>query len=118
MGFYYDGLFVITEQLPENTDKEDAKRILTEFAEIYDSGDDQQTWFDKIKQTGEKLGYISDMKAYKAEPEKYKGSVADVSGIIRLAVTGRSSSPDMYEVMRVLGKERVRARLTAYAESI
>ena len=118
MGFFYDCLFEVTEMLPENTDLQDAKRILTEFSELYESGDDQQTWFDKIKEIGEKLGYTSDMKAYKADPEKYKGNVADVSGIIRLAVTGRSSSPDMYEVMRVLGKERVKARLMAYAEKI
>ena len=55
------------------------------------------------------------MKAYKAAPEQNKGSVADVSAFLRLAVTGRLSSPDMYEVMRIMGKERVAGRLSAFA---
>ena len=58
------------------------------------------------------------MKAYKASPESYKGSVADVSSFIRLAVTGRLNSPDLFEVMKVLGAERAKARITAFAETL
>ena len=58
------------------------------------------------------------MKAYKASPESFKGSVADVSSFLRLAVTGRLNSPDMYEVMRILGADRVKARLTWYANEL
>ena len=68
-------------------------------------------WFDKIKSIGESLGYTSDMKAYKASPENFKGSVADISMFIRVAVTGKLNSPDMYAVMQILGKDRVIARI-------
>ena len=69
------------------------------------------TWFDKIKAIGEALGYTSDMKAYKASPESFKGSVADVSMFLRVAVTGKLNSPDMYAVMQILGKDKVAERI-------
>lgn len=118
MGFFYDKLFSVTEQLDEKYDREDVKKILSEYADVYDECDDQNAWFDKIKALGEALGYASDMKAYKANPEGFKGNVADVSSFIRLAVTGRLNSPDMYEVMRILGKERAVKRLRAFAETL
>ncbi len=118
MGFFYDELFEVTEQLDEKYDKADVKKILFDFAEGYDENDDQNVWFDKVKAVGEALGYVSDMKAYKASPESFKGNVADVSSFIRLAVTGRLNSPDMYEVMKILGKERVVRRLEAFAEKL
>lgn len=118
MGFFYDELFEVTEQLDEKYDRADVKKILTEFAAQYDENDEQNVWFDKIKAIGEPLGYASDMKAYKASPESFKGSVADVSSFIRLAVTGRLSSPDMYEVMKILGRERIIKRLTAFISSL
>jgi len=118
MGFFYDELFNITDNFPEGTDIDDVKKVLTDFAEQFDASDDQNAWFDKIKATAEKYGYASDMKAYKASPESFKGSVADVSSFLRLAVTGRLNSPDMYEVMRILGAERVKARLTWYASEL
>ena len=68
-------------------------------------------WFDKIKAIGEALGYTSDMKAYKASPESFKGNVADISMFIRVAVTGKLNSPDMYSVMQILGYDRVCARI-------
>ncbi len=117
-GFFYDELFEVAECLPEGTDMADVKKILTEFASQYSVGDTQDEWFDKIKASGAALGYASDMKEYKADPTKFKGSVADVSAFLRLAVTGRKNSPDMYEVMKVLGEERVRSRLAAFIKSI
>ncbi len=117
-GFFYDGLFEVTEELPEGTDMADVKKILEEFASLYSAYDTQDEWFDKIKTLGASLGYASDMKEYKASPENFKGSVADVSAFLRLAVTGRKNSPDMYEVMKVLGENRVKARLQAFADNI
>ena len=104
--------------MPENFDKADVKAIFTEFAANYDENDDNNTWFEKIKAISEKLGFASDMKAYKANPENYKGSVGDVSMLLRIAVTGRTNSPDMHEIMRILGKERVLARLEKAAEAL
>ncbi len=117
-GFFYDELFDVTEELPEGTDMTDVKKILTEFASQYRADDTQDEWFEKIKKIGASLGYASDMKEYKASPESFKGSVADVSAFLRLAVTGRKNSPDMYEVMKVLGADRVKARLESYAARI
>ena len=68
-------------------------------------------WFDKIKAVGEALGYTPDMKAYKADPSAFKGNVADISMFIRLAVTGKLNSPDMYSVMQILGKDKVAERI-------
>ncbi len=95
----------------ENVSKEDVINILSTYAEIYDENDDKQTWFDKIKGMCEGLGFSADMKVYKKNPEAFKGSVADVSGVIRVAITGRRMSPDLYYVKRLLGVEEVKNRL-------
>ena len=92
------------------TDKEEIKNILNSYIEIYDEKDDKETWFNKIKELCDKLGYASDMKAYKENPENFKGSVADVSTVIRVGTTTRSQTPDLYEILRILGKERVKER--------
>ena len=115
MGFFYDELFEVTDELPEGTDMSDVKSIVTAFSELYNEDDTQDVWFDKIKSLGAEYGYASDMKAYKADPSAYKGSVADVSAFLRVAVTGRLNSPDMYDVMRVLGENAVKNRLLSYA---
>ena len=92
------------------TDKDEIKNILNTYIEIYNEKDDKETWFNKIKELCDKLGYASDMKAYKENPENFKGSVADVSTVIRVATTTRSQTPDLYEILRILGKERVKER--------
>lgn len=118
MGFFFDEIFAVSDTLADNADKNDVKKILSAFADSFDINDDQNTWFEKIKSIGAELGYTPDMKAYKADPAAFKGSVADVSSYLRLAVTGRLSSPDMYEVMQILGKERVVTRIKNFAQSI
>ena len=75
-------------------------------------------WFDKIKAVAESIGYASDMKAYKADPSQFGGSVADVSMFLRVAVTGKLNSPDMYAVMQILGADRVKARIDAMIASL
>jgi glutamyl-tRNA synthetase len=92
------------------TDKEEIKNILNNYIEIYSENDDKETWFNKIKELCDKLGYASDMKAYKENPDNFKGSVADVSTVIRVGATTRSQTPDLYEILRILGKERVKER--------
>ena len=95
----------------DNIAKEDVVAILTEYAKIYDENDEKQVWFDKIKSICEPLGFSADMKAYKKNPQDYKGSVADVSGVIRVAITGRRMSPDLYFVKKLLGSNEVQNRL-------
>lgn len=111
MGFFFDELFTHTEEYPENFEKSDIKRALESFLAAYDPSDDQNVWFDKIKAVTEEIGFCPDMKLYKQEPEKYKGNVADVSMFLRVAVTGKFNSPDMYSVMNILGEDRVRERI-------
>lgn len=111
VSFFYDSLFAIEDSYPEKTDLADVKKVLTAFLATYDPADDMNTWFGKIQQIGEELGYTANMKEYKADPAKYKGNVSDVSMFIRLAVTGRQNSPDMYAVMQILGKDRITARI-------
>ena len=85
--------------------------MLCEYEKSFNFSDDQTVWFDKIKAVAEKFGFASDMKAFKANPEAFKGSVADISMFIRVAVTGKLNSPDMYTVMQLLGEDTVRNRL-------
>ena len=90
---------------------EDAKKVITEYLKVYNYDDDKQTWFDKIKDVAEKLGYAREVKEYKQNPENWPGHVGDVSTVIRVALTGRRNTPDMYEIMQVLGNEEVQERL-------
>ena len=111
LDFFYDELFQIKDAFPEGTDMDDVKAVITAFKASYDPTDEMNAWFDKVKAIAASLGYAADMKAYKADPTAFKGSVADVSGFLRLAVTGKLNAPDLYTVMQLLGKDRVFARL-------
>ena len=111
LDFFFDDWFKIVDTYPENFDKEDIKKALTAFLASFDPADEMNVWFDKIKAVADTLGYASDMKAYKENPDAYKGNVADVSMFLRVAVTGKLNSPDMYAVMQILGKDRVSARI-------
>ena len=113
MGFFYDRYFAVTDSIPDSFSREDVKTVLTGFLDSYDEGDDMNVWFEKIKRIAVALGYAADMKEYKADPQAFRGSVADVSMFIRVAVTGKMNSPDLYTVMHILGKERTEARLRA-----
>lgn len=92
-------------------DKEEIKKILSLYLEKYfNINDDKQTWFDKIKDLSEELGYAREVKMFKQEPEKWKAHVGDVSTVLRVSLTGRQQTPDLYEIMQVLGKESVEKR--------
>ena len=86
-------------------DKEEINKILNLYIEKYFSeNDDKQTWFNKIKELSVFLGYSGDVKEFKANPGMYKAHVGDVSTVLRVALTKRTNTPDMYELMQVLGK--------------
>ena len=118
MELFYDKYFAVVDSYPETASTDDIKATLTEYLEIFDANDDQNTWFDKIKSIADKLGYASDMKAYKADPTAFRGSVADISMFLRVAVTGKLNSPDMFTVMQILGADRVKARITNMINSL
>ena len=93
-------------------DKEEIKKILSTYLEKYfNINDDKQTWFDKIKDLAEKLGYAREVKMYKQEPEKWSGHVGDISTVIRVSLTGRKNTPDLYEIMQVLGEDSIKRRI-------
>ena len=111
--YMYDEYFNndVTYNFGKITDKEEVKTILKTYIEkYYDAADDKDTWFHKIKELTEELGYCADMKAYRENPDMYKGSVADVSTVIRVAATTSSMTPDLYEILKLLGKDRIISR--------
>ena len=94
------------------TDKDEIEKIVkTYFEKYYDENDDKQTWFNKMKDLAEELGYSREVKEYKASPDSYKGHVGDISTVIRVKLTGRCNTPDLYEIMQVLGKDEVLRRI-------
>ncbi|MCR5185798.1 MAG: glutamate--tRNA ligase [Clostridia bacterium] len=94
------------------TDKDEIEKIVkTYFEKYYDENDDKQTWFNKMKDLAEELGYSREVKEYKANPDNYKGHVGDISTVIRVKLTGRCNTPDLYEIMQVLGKDEVLRRI-------
>ena len=118
MGFFYDELLTYEGDYPEQYDRGDIAAVLKGFLEGYDPADDSNTWFEKIKAIGQALGYTPDMKAYKADPSAFRGSVADVSMFIRFAVTGKTNAPDLYTVMQILGQDRVVERIRRVCDTL
>ncbi len=87
--------------------------ILRAFGRTYDYADDAQVWFAKVKNVAAELGFAAEMKDYKQNPEAYKGSVSDVAEVLRIAVTGKANTPDLWTIMQILGEKRTRERLCA-----
>ena len=109
--YMYDELFNNLNYEWQNiTDKNEIKEILNLYISKYDVNDDKDTWFNKMKEVCDLLGYASDMKAYKENPNNYKGNIADVSNVLRVSLTTKSMTPDLYEIMKLLGKERMEKR--------
>ena len=112
--YMYDEIFKNNKEyeFQKITDKEEIKNILSKYIEKhFDINDDKQTWFNKMKDLAEEMGYAREVKEYKQEPDKYKGHVGDISTVIRVALTGRCNTPDLYEIMQILGKERIYNRI-------
>ncbi len=98
---------------PEALQKEDIAAILTVYRNIYDPQDDQPAWFARIKSMASSLGFCPEVKEYKKNPGTWKGHAGDVSTVLRIAVTGRRNTPDLCAIMRLLGPEEVKRRLTS-----
>ena len=117
MGFFYDE-YLETPIFDEKFDKAVVVDALKRFLEKFDIADDSNTWFDKVKEITTEMGFTTDMKAYKADPTAFPGTVADISTFIRQATTGKTNSPDLYTVMQILGKDRTVARIQANIEKL
>ena len=103
--------------LPENVAKEDAIAFLEKYKTVYSPDDDKQVWFNKIKEIAPKIGFAAETKEFKANPDNFKGHAGDLSTVLRIAVTGRRNTPDLYAIMSLLGEEKVKARLTDALDS-
>ena len=110
MGFFYDE-YLDKPLFDEKFEKSVVADVLNRFLEKFDIADDSAVWFDKVKTITTEIGFTTDMKAYKADPSAFPGTVADVSTFVRQAVTGKTNSPDLYTVMQILGYERTVARI-------
>ena len=117
MGFFYD-CYLEKPVFDEKFSKETVCEALQKFLDRFDIADDSGVWFDKVKAITEEMGFTTDMKAYKADPDAFPGTVADVSTFIRQAVTGKTNSPDLYTVMQILGYERTVARIKAVMQAL
>ena len=112
IGYFFDDMFKIEDAFPEEA-ADDAGAILSAYLETYDHSDDQETWFGKIREIATELGYAAKPKDYKKNPDDYKGHVGHVSTVIRIAITGRSQSPDIWEIQQILGEAKTKERILA-----
>lgn len=117
IAFFFPAYFRIEDEITGFA-KADIEKALTLFAEGYDEQDDSTVWFDKVKAIAEQLGYCTNMKEYKQNPDAYPGNVGDVSTFIRVALTGRTNSPDLYTVMQILGREESLSRIDNYRKGL
>ncbi len=111
VSYFYNELYTADVKFDEKLSADDLKAILTTYLTVYDPADDKDAWFAKIKEMCEPLGFTPNVKEYKKNPEAFKGHVGDVSGVIRMAVTSRSNTPDLCAIMQLLGKDEVTARI-------
>lgn len=118
LSYFFDETFVPATELPANISHEDAKAILAAYCAVYDAEKPKDEWFACVKSICPSLGYCPEVKEYKKNPDAYKGHVGDVSTVIRVAVTGRTNTPDLCTIMQRLGKERVLRRISDFAASL
>lgn len=116
--YFFDTLYIPCHTIPENIAAEDAKAFLTEYKSVYLPEDERNEWFEKIKLIAPKIGFAAETKQYKADPQAYKGHAGDLSTVLRIAVTGRRNTPDLCEIMRVLGKEKCLERIDLMLNNI
>ena len=118
VSYFFDEIFSPDYTIPENIKSEDAVAFLEAYKEVYDTSDDKQQWFEKIKSLCPALNFASETKVYKANPDAYKGHAGDLSTILRIAVTGRRNTPDLCSIMQVLGKEKCIERINKAIKAI
>lgn len=110
ISYFFDDMFKITDEFPAEA-KDDVSEIINLYLKSYEHNDTQEEWFGKIRQIATDLGYAAKPKDYKKHPEEYKGHVGHVSTVIRIALMGKSQSPDIWEIQQILGESRTRDRL-------
>ena len=109
--FYFPETFKVEDEFPERVSKEDRYKILKQYLTSFNIKDDNSEWFQKIRDITESMGYAVKPKDFKKNPDMYKGSVSDVSGVIRVAITGRTNSPDLWELCQIIGEDEMTRRI-------
>ncbi|MCI1520633.1 MAG: glutamate--tRNA ligase family protein, partial [Eubacterium sp.] len=117
ISYFFDDLFQIEDELPKEVAAEDVPKILDMYLETYDHSDDNGEWFNKIRAIADQLGYAVKPKDYKKHPDEYKGHVGHVSTVIRIALMGRSVSPDVWAIQQIMGEEKTRSRIQKFADT-
>lgn len=116
--YMYDELFDTYErnyELPDNVSLEEAKKIIKLYiSKYYDAKDSEEEWFNRMKEMSKGLGYATDMKDYHENPDKYKGSVADISNVIRVVFTTKKTTPNLYNILKILGTDRMQKRIEMF----
>lgn len=115
--YFFEKLYTPDFTLPDNISPADAAEFLKKYKSVYNLSDDRQQWFDRIKQIAPEIGFASETKQYKADPQSYKGHAGDLSTVLRIAVTGRRNTPDLCSIMRVLGYDTCISRINAAINS-
>ena len=116
--YIFPETFTITDPYPAEVTKEDAVTILSEYLKNYDYSDDNDAWFNKVRNLAQDLGFAAKPKDFKKNPELYKGHVGHVSGVIRIALTGRTNAPDLWEVQQIIGVEELSRRINKAIEGL
>ncbi len=114
--YFFKPLYTPCHTLPEHIAPQDAKAFLQEYKKVYSAADDRQAWFDKIKSICPALGFAAETKEYKQNPDAFKGSAGDLSTVLRIAITGRTNTPDLCSIMAVLGEEECSSRIDRMIE--
>lgn len=111
VSYFFDDHFMIRDDFPAECPPKEAKEILRRYVATYDATDDSAAWFEKIRAIAGDLGYAVKPKDYKNEPERYKGHIGHVSNVIRIAITGRAASPDLWTIQQIMGPDTVKRRI-------
>ena len=110
ISYFFDG--ESAEEMDEfKLDEDMVSKILKSYLAKYDHNDDNSVWFNKLKEIADEHGFASDMKAYKANPENFKGNVSDIAEAVRIAVTGRANTPDLWTIVHIMGDEQMTERI-------
>ena len=122
LGYFYDAWFEeLTREgyeFPENLSNADIKAVLEAYKKIYNKEDDKDTWFERAKDAAEALGFARDAKTYKKNKESFKGHIGDFMSVVRVAISGRKNTPDLYDILRIMGEERLHARFDKAVSNI
>lgn len=117
ISYFFNEIYTEDFTLPANINPADAAAIAKAYSGEFSLADDKDTWFARIKGLCEPFGFTPNVKEFKQNPDAFKGHVGDVSTIIRVALTSRTNTPDLYSIMSLLGEDEIKARLARAAQS-